>query len=184
MNGFCELSSSSSDSAPFVNAELTKMEAEANAELLHVRNYWHNVMKPKSPIYTFLLDDIVLTSARKGQIKAQLKVLPVHVNSKGTLHGVVSSCLMDWAGGIAISRQTLVETTVGFQQISIPRMCRLLSRETCLRSRATQARLALLWLSRQFKFDMLGKEAKWSPMAPILNTSKQDEDRGLDITRY
>ncbi|KAL8906843.1 MAG: hypothetical protein Q9207_001770 [Kuettlingeria erythrocarpa] len=78
------------------------MEAEANSELLHVRNYWHKVMKPKSPIYTFLLDDIVLTSARKGQIKAQLKVLPVHVNSKGTLHGVVSSCLMDWAGGIAI----------------------------------------------------------------------------------
>ncbi|KAL8938818.1 MAG: hypothetical protein Q9211_003028 [Gyalolechia sp. 1 TL-2023] len=78
------------------------METESSAELEHVRSYWAR-MKPNSPIYTFLLDDVVLVSATEGNIKAHLKVLPVHVNSKGTLHGVVSSCLMDWAGGMAIA---------------------------------------------------------------------------------
>ncbi|KAL8956531.1 MAG: hypothetical protein Q9193_005971 [Seirophora villosa] len=78
------------------------MAAEVNAELQHVRNYWLNFMKPRSPIYTFLLNDIEVVSATKGSVTAHLKVLPVHVNSKGTLHGVVSSCLMDWAGGMSI----------------------------------------------------------------------------------
>ncbi|KAL8951103.1 MAG: hypothetical protein Q9222_002907 [Ikaeria aurantiellina] len=78
------------------------MATEVNAELQHVRNYWAN-MKPKSPIYSFLLNDITLVSATKGQIIAHLEVQHVHVNSKATLHGVVSSCLMDWAGGMAIA---------------------------------------------------------------------------------
>lgn len=78
------------------------MATEVNPELQHVRNYWHEHMKPRSPIYTFLLNDIEFVSASPGRIIAHLKVLPVHVNSKGTLHGVVSSCLMDWAGGMAI----------------------------------------------------------------------------------
>lgn len=75
---------------------------EANAELQHVRDYWAK-MKPNSPIYSFLLGDIDIIAATKGQIKAHLKVLHVHVNSKGTLHGVTSSCIMDWAGGLAIA---------------------------------------------------------------------------------
>ncbi|KAL8728656.1 MAG: hypothetical protein Q9181_005269 [Wetmoreana brouardii] len=78
------------------------METEVNAELQHVRNYWAR-MKPNSPIYSFLLGNITLVSATKGQIMAHLKVLSVHVNSKGTLHGVTSSCIMDWAGGLAIA---------------------------------------------------------------------------------
>ncbi|KAI4142776.1 MAG: hypothetical protein L6R39_004813 [Caloplaca ligustica] len=78
------------------------MATAANSELQHVRNYWHQVMKPKSPIYTFLLDDIDIVSASKGSMTAHLKVLSNHVNSKGTLHGVMSACLMDWAGGMAI----------------------------------------------------------------------------------
>ncbi|KAI4183134.1 MAG: hypothetical protein L6R41_005572 [Letrouitia leprolyta] len=68
------------------------MEVESSAELEHVRGYWAR-MKPKSPIYTFLLDDIVLVSATHGKVKAHLKVLPVHVNSKGTLHGLDNSGL-------------------------------------------------------------------------------------------
>lgn len=28
---------------------------------------------------------------------------PCHLNSKGTLHGTVSACLTDWAGGLAIA---------------------------------------------------------------------------------
>ncbi|KAL9595248.1 MAG: hypothetical protein Q9219_006552 [cf. Caloplaca sp. 3 TL-2023] len=74
----------------------------SSPKLEHVRSYWAR-MKPQSPIYTFLLDDIVLVAATKGNVKAQLTIRPVHVNSKGTLHGVVSSCLVDWAGGITIA---------------------------------------------------------------------------------
>ncbi|KAL8720253.1 MAG: hypothetical protein Q9225_002851 [Loekoesia sp. 1 TL-2023] len=78
------------------------MGTESTAELEQVRSYWAR-MKPMSPIYTFFLDEIVLVSATKGNVKAHLKVLPVHLNSRGTLHGVVSSCLMDWTGGMAIA---------------------------------------------------------------------------------
>ncbi|KAL8728326.1 MAG: hypothetical protein Q9166_005469 [cf. Caloplaca sp. 2 TL-2023] len=85
------------------------MEGEVNAELEHVRSYWAN-MKPNSPIYSFLLGDINIISATKGQMVAHLKVLPVHFNSKKTLHGVVSSCIMDWAGGMAIATAGLDNT--------------------------------------------------------------------------
>ena len=78
------------------------MGSETTPELQHVRNYWA-AMKPKSPIYSFLLADIELVSASHGTIIANLTVQPVHVNSKQTLHGVVSSTLMDWAGGMAIA---------------------------------------------------------------------------------
>ncbi|KAL9629519.1 MAG: hypothetical protein Q9204_005225 [Flavoplaca sp. TL-2023a] len=79
------------------------------AELEHVRRYWAN-MKSNSPVYTFLLGNINIFSAIKGQIIAYLKVLPVHLNSKKTLHGVVSSCIMDWAGGMAIASTGLDNT--------------------------------------------------------------------------
>ena len=85
------------------------MGTEINAELEHVRNYWAN-MKCNSPIYDFLLGDINIVSATKGQIIAHLKVFPVHLNSKKTLHGVVSSCIMDWAGGMAIASTGLDNT--------------------------------------------------------------------------
>ncbi|KAL8783732.1 MAG: hypothetical protein Q9213_004413 [Squamulea squamosa] len=85
------------------------MASEVNAELEHVRNYWTK-MKPNSPIYSFLLGDINIISVSKGQIIAHLKVLPVHFNSKKTLHGAVSSCIMDWAGGMVIASYGLDNT--------------------------------------------------------------------------
>ncbi|MCJ1257279.1 hypothetical protein MMC24_005104 [Lignoscripta atroalba] len=60
-------------------------------------------MKPNSTIYRLLLGDIEIVSATKGVIVARLRVQPVHLNSKGTLHGTVSACLIDWAGGLAIA---------------------------------------------------------------------------------
>ena len=87
------------------------MADHVSAELQHVRNYWAE-MKPNSPIYNFLLGQVELVSATHGQIKALLKVVPVHVNSKGTLHGVTSSCIMDWAGGLAIASTGLNSTGV------------------------------------------------------------------------
>ena len=73
-----------------------------SAELAHVRSYWAN-MWPNSPIYTFLLKDVELVSASHGRVLAKLKVQPVHMNSKGTLHGTVSACITDGFGGLAIA---------------------------------------------------------------------------------
>ena len=80
-------------------------------ELLHIEKYWANMQK-NSPIYDFLLSDITLTSASKGAFTARLTVKPCHLNSKGTLHGVVSTCLTDWAGGLAIATHGLEKTGV------------------------------------------------------------------------
>ncbi|KAL8795046.1 MAG: hypothetical protein Q9195_002494 [Heterodermia aff. obscurata] len=73
-----------------------------SAELAHVRSYWAN-MWPNSPIYTFLLKDVDLISASHGKVLAKLKVEPVHMNSKGTLHGTVTACITDGFGGLAIA---------------------------------------------------------------------------------
>ena len=73
-----------------------------SAELEHVQSVWTR-MKPNSPIYSWLLDEISLISATNGSIQARLRVKPVHLNSKGTLHGTTSACLVDWAGGMAIA---------------------------------------------------------------------------------
>ncbi|MCJ1352701.1 MAG: hypothetical protein MMC33_002685 [Icmadophila ericetorum] len=72
------------------------------AELAHVQGVW-NQMKPNSPVYRLLLNDIELKSASHGAIIAHLKIDASHLNSKGGLHGIVSACLVDWAGGMAIA---------------------------------------------------------------------------------
>jgi len=84
---------------------------EASAELAHVQDVW-NKMRPKSAIYRVLLNDIEIVSASNGAMKARLLVLPVHLNSKGSLHGTVSACLTDWAGGLAIASTGLTSTGV------------------------------------------------------------------------
>ena len=88
------------------------MEEENDTGILdHVRNHWAS-LKGKSPIYQFLLENVAIVSAGNGWIKAWLKVLLVHLNSKGTLHGTVSACLTDWAGGLAIASTGLDKTGV------------------------------------------------------------------------
>ncbi|MCJ1321208.1 hypothetical protein MMC15_006552 [Xylographa vitiligo] len=84
---------------------------EVSAELAHVQDVWDK-MRPKSAIYRVLLNDIAIVSASNGAMKARLRVLPVHLNSKGTLHGTVSACLTDWAGGLAIASTGLASTGV------------------------------------------------------------------------
>ena len=78
-------------------------------ELANVQEVWSE-MKPKSTIYRLLLGDIEIISASKGVVNARLRVEPVHLNSKGTLHGTVSACLTDWAGGMAIASTGLKKT--------------------------------------------------------------------------
>ena len=86
--------------------------AESNHDILvHVQKYWAN-MQRNSPIYDFLLSDIILLSASKGLVLAEMNVKSCHLNSKGTLHGTVSACLTDWAGGLAIATYGLEKTGV------------------------------------------------------------------------
>lgn len=84
-------------------------ESLESSELIHVKKVW-NSMKAKSPVYQLLIPNIELTSATQGAITARLLVGPNHLNSKGTLHGTVSACMIDWAGGMAIA-STGVDTT-------------------------------------------------------------------------
>ncbi|KAF2495120.1 Thioesterase/thiol ester dehydrase-isomerase [Lophium mytilinum] len=74
--------------------------------LAHVERFWAG-RKPQSPIYQFLLSDISLTSASKGLVRARLQLTENHVNSHGGIHGVVSACLVDWMGGLAIASYDL-----------------------------------------------------------------------------
>ena len=82
-----------------------------SSTLTHVQEYW-TTLKSKSPIYNWLLKDISVVDATNGSITARLKVGPEHLNSKGTLHGTVSACLTDWAGGLAIASTGLDKTGV------------------------------------------------------------------------
>lgn len=85
-------------------------DAEPPSSVLElVRADWAR-MKPHSPIYKFMLEDIEIVSAEPGHIIALLEVAPVHLNSKGTLHGSVSACLTDWAGGLAIKSTGVAST--------------------------------------------------------------------------
>lgn len=82
--------------------KMSESQLGPSETLLHVRSIWDQ-MKPHSPIYKLLLDEIDLNYANDGKIIAHLPVRPVHLNSKGTLHGTVTACLTDWAGGMAIA---------------------------------------------------------------------------------
>jgi acyl-coenzyme A thioesterase 13 len=70
--------------------------------LAHVQQFWEG-RKPSSPIYQFLLDDIKLTFASKGVVRARLPLTDSHVNTHGGIHGSVSATLIDWVGSIAIA---------------------------------------------------------------------------------
>jgi acyl-coenzyme A thioesterase 13 len=70
--------------------------------LAHVEKFWEG-RKPASPIYHFLLEDIKITYASKGVVRARLPLTNNHVNTHGGIHGSVSATLIDWVGGIAIA---------------------------------------------------------------------------------
>lgn len=53
---------------------------------------------------------IKITSVEKGTVKAGLQVEKKHLNSKGFLHGTVSTCLIDWMGSMVIASHGLEKT--------------------------------------------------------------------------
>lgn len=59
--------------------------------------------KVKSPVYSFMLRDVVITHAEPGLFKARIKASEEHMNSHNGLHGVFSACVTDWSGGLAIA---------------------------------------------------------------------------------
>jgi acyl-coenzyme A thioesterase 13 len=78
-------------------------DAPNDAEILaHVEKFWQGRL-PSSPIYQFLLEDIKLTYASKGVIRAQLPLTKNHLNAHDSIHGSVSATLIDWVGGLAIA---------------------------------------------------------------------------------
>ncbi|KAF7190893.1 Acyl-coenzyme A thioesterase 13 [Pseudocercospora fuligena] len=57
----------------------------------------------KNGIYKFLLSDVQITSASKGEVVARLLLSENHINSQGGIHGSVSATIVDWIGGMAIA---------------------------------------------------------------------------------
>ncbi|KAL6703638.1 hypothetical protein ACN47E_009498 [Coniothyrium glycines] len=79
------------------------VDAVHDPEILkHVEKFWQ-ARKPSSPIYEFLLNDIKLTYASKGLVRARLLLEKNHVNTHGGIHGSVSATLVDWVGGLCIA---------------------------------------------------------------------------------
>ena len=44
-----------------------------------------------------------MISVSENHVVAELRLEDLHLNSKGTLHGTVSACLVDWATSMAIA---------------------------------------------------------------------------------
>lgn len=70
--------------------------------LEHVQSHVSTLLQ-KSPLYSHLFSHITIVSARSGHVIAQLALEPLHLNSKGSLHGGVSAALIDFIGGVAIA---------------------------------------------------------------------------------
>lgn len=77
--------------------------------LAHVQGVRTRIQN-NSPIYAFLLDEATIYEAETGVIRATLRVNKKQINSKGTLHGTFSACVLDWAGGLAIATHGLQST--------------------------------------------------------------------------
>ncbi|KZZ96956.1 Thioesterase superfamily [Ascosphaera apis ARSEF 7405] len=74
----------------------------SNSAMEAVVQMWER-QKVKSPVYSFMLRDVVITHAEPGLFKARIKASEEHMNSHNGLHGVFSACVTDWSGGLAIA---------------------------------------------------------------------------------
>ena len=90
---------------------LAKASDDKGDILGHVQKIWDGI-RPNSTIYRLFLSELQWISAAHGRIVARLRLQPVHLNSKGTLHGSVSATIVDWAGGMAIASTGLHKTGV------------------------------------------------------------------------
>ncbi|KAI5897088.1 Thioesterase/thiol ester dehydrase-isomerase [Schizophyllum commune H4-8] len=87
-------------------------QQQTEAELLsYVQAFWAR-QRDTSPLYSLLIPDLTIISATRGRVLAQMRVAKQQLNSKGTLHGTTSACLLDWGGGIAIASHGVEKTGV------------------------------------------------------------------------
>ncbi|RPB02494.1 thioesterase family protein [Choiromyces venosus 120613-1] len=77
----------------------------------NVEQVWARI-RENSPIYNFALSSVKITSVSKGHVIATLRVEPNHLNSKNTLHGTVTTCIIDWMGSMVIASHGLQKTGV------------------------------------------------------------------------
>ncbi|KAG5999621.1 hypothetical protein E4U21_006545 [Claviceps maximensis] len=75
-----------------------------------VQSLMHNLLA-KSPIYSLILADMHLADVCPGTVTLRLRLTPVHLNSKGSLHGAVSATMVDFVTGLAICSHDLRDTT-------------------------------------------------------------------------
>lgn len=70
--------------------------------LAHVQNVWET-QRVNSPIYALLLANVTIEDASEGTIRARLQLDKNHTNSKGSLHGTMTACIIDWIAGMVIA---------------------------------------------------------------------------------
>lgn len=92
---------SSSDTLPPLDIETIQAHVQSVS----------NRLKRNSPIYNLLMSDTQITGVTRGTVTSRLTLSPVHVNSKGGLHGAVSAAIIDFTTGLAIASWDLRETT-------------------------------------------------------------------------
>jgi acyl-coenzyme A thioesterase 13 len=81
----------------------------ANTVLDHTRRVAATQIE-NNPVYGFLLRDAAIIEASEGLVRAQLTLAPVHVNSRGSIHGAVTAALVDWSGSLAIVSHGMEKT--------------------------------------------------------------------------
>ncbi|KAG0127445.1 thioesterase family protein [Tuber indicum] len=77
----------------------------------NVEQVWARI-RENSPIYNFALSSVKITSVSKGHVVASLHVEANHLNSKNTLHGTVTMCIIDWMGSMVIASHGRQKTGV------------------------------------------------------------------------
>lgn len=77
--------------------EASRIDRKAHAEK---HRGW---LLQNSPLYAHLFQHIEVTSASPTKVTCTLELFPLHLNSKGSLHGSVSATLVDYMGGLAIA---------------------------------------------------------------------------------
>ncbi|KAF2421853.1 acyl-coenzyme A thioesteras-like protein 13 [Tothia fuscella] len=86
--------------------------------LTHIRTLWSTLL-PSSPIYSFLLTPLLITHASPSHLLCRLTLTPIHLNSKGGLHGSVSATIVDCIGGLAIACYDLRSKTGASVDINV-----------------------------------------------------------------
>jgi acyl-coenzyme A thioesterase 13 len=116
--------SNPSTTATTPQSGLSTPSPDSTTPLTHVQRCWDRI-RPDSTIYRLLFSDIELVRASHGRVLARLRLEPVHLNSKRTLHGSVSATIVDWAGGMAIAstgrEKTGVSTDIHISYVSAAR---------------------------------------------------------------